>query len=116
MTDVSLTDDELEALKITADLANLVCGKIITKGPAYEQDINEFVSHLHVIQRMIGANAAARAHPYKFRLLGEEVPHRKPPLGGSHERMSQRPPDPSSRVDSRDAPMNPTADGRKVWL
>jgi len=47
--------------------------RIIGRGPTGEQDLSEFVIHLHAIQNMILAQAAARAYPDTYRLLGERL-------------------------------------------
>lgn len=66
-----LTADEHAAIRLTAELVNLVCGKIIGRGPTRDADVREFVSHIHVIQAMILSQAAGRAYPELYRTLGE---------------------------------------------
>lgn len=79
MTEVSdlLTADERHALALSGKLANLV-GKIIRAGdgPTVDADWSEAARAIHVIQHMIGAQAAARAYPYEYRLLGSTIPPR----------------------------------------
>lgn len=64
-----LTDLELRALDLTAELARCLPG-IIGTGPAAGEDLRELHAHIHGIQHTIMAQAAARAYPDKFRLLG----------------------------------------------
>lgn len=77
--DVSaLTADELEALELTGRLAGAL-RRIIVNTPlaanraSIEGDWAEVAHHIHVLQRYIGAQAAARMYPDKFRLLGSEI-------------------------------------------
>jgi hypothetical protein len=65
-----LTEDEMAALDLLKDLTQL-CTSIIAPGRELEADHSELVLHVHAIQRMIMAQAAARAYPQKFRLLGK---------------------------------------------
>lgn len=67
MTDL-LTPDEHEALELTADLGR-VMRRVIgnDNGP----DVAEAVAALHVIQNMVRGQAAARAYPDRYRLLGK---------------------------------------------
>lgn len=74
--DEMLTVDELAAMALTVDLVNLVCQKVISNGRSREGDVNEFVHHIHIIQQMIMSQAAGRAYPERFRLLGGEVAKR----------------------------------------
>ena len=68
-----LTNEEKEIIK-DLGLINLRFGKICGKDPAVrEQDYREFTSHIHDMQNAIMANAAARAYPKEFRLLGERI-------------------------------------------
>lgn len=71
-----LTDHEHRALDLTAELTNLVTGRIIG-GTSVTQprigDVGEFVGHIHAIQHMILAQAAARAYPERYRLLGYKI-------------------------------------------
>jgi hypothetical protein len=64
-----LTPAEREAVATAAALANQVYA-IIGDGGAEEGDLAEAVHHIHAIQRMILAQAAARAYPDLYRLLG----------------------------------------------
>lgn len=64
-----LTDEERAALKLSGDLANAV-RRLIPDTEQGSHDWNEAAAALHVVQRMIGAQAAARAFPDEFRPLG----------------------------------------------
>ena len=61
---------ELRAIDLTAELASLL---FVICGPDAPADLDELVHHLHVIQRYIGSQAAARAYPGKFRPLGQTL-------------------------------------------
>ena len=67
-----LTADELHALDLTAQLANVV-RKGIGNGPTAEHDWAEMAAQIHQIQHVVMAQAAARAYPERFRLLGGVV-------------------------------------------
>lgn len=66
-----LTPAELRALDLTTELTNLLAGEIIGDGATRSGDINEMCKRIHDVQHMIMAQAAARAYPERFRLLGE---------------------------------------------
>ncbi len=65
-----LTDDELRALALTAELYDLVAARVIGRGPSRGGDVVELAMHVHAIQNMIAGQAAARAYPDRFRVLG----------------------------------------------
>ena len=67
-----LTEEEFAAMNLSAALSNLM-GTIIGSGPTRLDDLREFVVHMHAIQNMILAQAAARAYPTRFRLMGNFV-------------------------------------------
>lgn len=67
---MSLTPEELHALRLTGDLVDYVGQHVIGHGPSRDADSREFIAHVHAIQHMIMAQAAARAHPDELRLLG----------------------------------------------
>jgi hypothetical protein len=64
-----LTADEHEAIDLTGQLENLM-GRIVGEGPTRTGDLNEVVQRIQAIQHMILAQAAARAYPDRYRLLG----------------------------------------------
>lgn len=68
-----LTGDELRAMDLTVELVNLLSERIVGDGPSREGDLREIVFHVHGIQQRILKQAAARAYPARFRLLGRLV-------------------------------------------
>lgn len=71
---VGLSPAEHRAMELTAELVGVVCMEIIGNGETRSHDISEFVAQVHVIQKSIMGQAAARAHPQMYRLLGEQIP------------------------------------------
>lgn len=68
-----LTEDEKTAINLAGELANL-CHRIVVKGGhTREQDLTELITPIHLIQRTIMSNAAARAYPGEFRRLGTSL-------------------------------------------
>jgi hypothetical protein len=72
MTTEYLTKDEIKAINLAGELAGLLL-RIIGDGMTRTSDTTEAIEHIHVLQRMVMANAAARAYPGMFRLLGETI-------------------------------------------
>ena len=68
-----LSDNELRAMEITVELVNVMCKEVIGQGPTRDADVREFVHHVHIIQQAILSQAAGRAYPDRFRLLGETL-------------------------------------------
>ena len=68
-----LTAVEHKALKLTSELASLVITEIIGYDKPRTRDVDEFVAHIHDIQRIIMSQSAARQHPDLYRLLGEAM-------------------------------------------
>jgi hypothetical protein len=64
-----LTDSELDTLDLAARLADQYA-LIVDYGPSRTADLAEFGHHIHAIQQAVMAQAAARAYPERFRLLG----------------------------------------------
>jgi hypothetical protein len=66
-----LTDDERE---IVTDLGRIYVrlSKVVGPGTTRGADLTELGHHIHVLQQAVMAQAAARAFPTEFRLLGEE--------------------------------------------
>jgi hypothetical protein len=71
-TEATLTDDEHQAVALTAELWNLLC-TIVDDGPSRDGDLAELCHHIHAIQRTVLAQAAARAYPGRYRLLGSVI-------------------------------------------
>lgn len=65
-----MTAAEHRAMELTAELAKLMRHEIIAEGPAWRNDHREFMADLHHIQHRILKQAAARAYPDLYRLLG----------------------------------------------
>lgn len=91
-----LTDDEHTAMRLSADLANVV-RRIIGSGSPAEHDWNEAAQRIHAIQHTIMAQAAARAYPALYRPLGGVIkePHRwtvHPGVTEPDEAMAALPP------------------------
>ena len=76
--DAGLSPDEHAAMKMTADLTNLMVGKVIGQDKTRSSDVGEFVQHIHVIQHMIMSQAAGRVYPSQYRLLGQIIPEPEP--------------------------------------
>jgi hypothetical protein len=65
-----MTEAEHHAMDLTAELWNLLAGEVILNGPGGHGDREELAAAIHVIQRMVLGQAAARAYPDRYRLLG----------------------------------------------
>ncbi len=64
-----LTYDERDALQVLANFSGIMrC--IIGDGPCASGDWNEAAAHIHALQASIMSQAAARAFPSEYRLLG----------------------------------------------
>lgn len=66
-----LTIDEHRAVELLGELWNLSC-RIVGNGPSRQADMSEIAQHIHVMQQSILSQAAARAYPELYRLLGDE--------------------------------------------
>lgn len=84
----ALTAAERQAVRDAGLLYTAIAEKIVANGPTREDDLAELRFHVHGIQRMIMAQAAARAFPGEFRQLGGILdatdPLAYPADGGSH--------------------------------
>jgi hypothetical protein len=69
-----LTDDEREVVRLLGLAYTLIDGRIVAHGSTRDADLAELRSAVHVIQRAMEAQAAARAYPREFRLLGTVIP------------------------------------------
>lgn len=72
MSDELLTDDEHRAVELAGQLYNLLCN-IVDDGPARQADLAECAASVHQIQRAVLTQAAARAYPDRYRLLGSTI-------------------------------------------
>jgi hypothetical protein len=64
-----MTPLEHDAMAQSAELWNTLAA-IAGDGPARESDLHELAFHIHGIQRAVLKQAAARAYPDRYRLLG----------------------------------------------
>lgn len=77
-----LTPAEHDAIAMAGQLWNQLCA-ITENGPAREGDLRELCFHIHGIQRAVLKQAAARAYPDLYRLLGgDPVGSPRPKLAG----------------------------------
>lgn len=67
-----LTDRELAAAELAGRLWSELC-QVVGPGPTRGADLGELVVHIHAIQQAVLSQAAARAYPDRFRLLGESL-------------------------------------------
>lgn len=67
-----LTPAERRAVRMAGELSTFITEEIISHGRTRDEDIVTLEFYVHGIQRMIMAQAAARALPGEFRLLGRE--------------------------------------------
>lgn len=67
-----LTDEEHKAMQLTADLYNLLC-RIVGSGRTRSGDLAEACIHIHALQHAVMSQAAARAYPDRYRLLGDTI-------------------------------------------
>ena len=68
-----LTQLEKETAVMLGQVHMNMC-RIVADGPTRMDDLTESCHHIHVLQRMIMSQAAARAYPDQFRLLGSLIP------------------------------------------
>lgn len=70
-----MTPEEHWAMKMTVELFNHMSKWVIGSDEvARNTDMPELTHHIHDLQRMILSQAACRAFPEKYRLLGERIP------------------------------------------
>lgn len=74
--DAGLTELEHDAIEKSGELAQLM-RKIIGDGPNAYHGWVEATIHIHAVQNMILSQAAARAYPDNFRLLGGKLESKK---------------------------------------
>jgi hypothetical protein len=68
-----LTAEEREAVQLAGHLYVLIAERVMADGATRDDDLVELRAAVHVIQRMVLAQAAARAYPREFRLLGAVI-------------------------------------------
>lgn len=67
-----LTPAELEAMSAIAAVVGHFA-TIVGQGPTRDADMREVVNHIHALQAMVMSQAACRAYPTEYRLLGESM-------------------------------------------
>jgi class 3 adenylate cyclase len=67
-----LTAEERELIDVLADAANRFAN-VIGSGPTRHADSLEVIDKIHQLQQAVMAQAAARAYPASYRLLGETL-------------------------------------------
>ena len=65
-----MTETEHRVVEMMGEVWNLICTEVIGHGPSREGDLEEIIHHIHAIQRTMMKQAAARAYPNRYRLLG----------------------------------------------
>lgn len=71
-----LTPAEHRAVILAGELYTLIVTEIIGKDDSRAGDVRELCAYIHGIQHMVLAQAAARAYPARYRLLGGVLPSR----------------------------------------
>jgi len=71
-SDGYLTPIEREAIERAGQLWNVLC-RVVGDGPSRSGDLAELVPHIHAIQQAVMSQAAARAYPDTYRLLGSTL-------------------------------------------
>jgi hypothetical protein len=66
-----LTDAEREAVRLAGELYTHIAEKVCAHGLTREDDLAEVRASVHHVQHWVMAQAAARAYPGEFRLMGE---------------------------------------------
>lgn len=72
MTTPLLSDDEQLAIRQAGDLWGTLC-RVVGDGPTRDSDLDELIHHVHAIQHAVMGQAAARAYPATYRLLGSTL-------------------------------------------
>ncbi len=68
-----LTGAERKAVQRAGQLYTFIAAEICGHGPTREDDLAELRAAVHVIQQRLMSQAAARAYPGEFRLMGEVI-------------------------------------------
>jgi hypothetical protein len=71
MADELLTETEHRLIEMLGDCFNLY-REVLGAGPTRRADLLEATAHIHALQARVMAQAAARAYPERYRLLGED--------------------------------------------
>ena len=74
MNEAALTAEEHELMRALCGVAASFYGIISREdGRSREGDYAEVVFHIHALQNMVLAQAAARDYPGRYRLMGQEI-------------------------------------------
>lgn len=68
----ALTEAEHQVMELTSQLWSALCS-VTGDGRTRAEDLHEASLHIHALQNMVLAQAAARAYPDKYRLLGHTI-------------------------------------------
>ncbi len=68
-----LTPSEIQAVNIANYLYTYIDKEVVADGPTRDDDLAQLRGHIHGIQHAIMSQAAARAYPAEFRLLGDVI-------------------------------------------
>lgn len=68
-----MTPEEHHAVELSAGLWNYISEHVVADGPTRDADLREIMAHVHGVQRAIMGQAAARAYPDQYRLLGGKI-------------------------------------------
>jgi hypothetical protein len=68
-----LTAAEQRVIAMMGEVWDLLVREVVTHGPTRDEDLRELIAPVHLIQRYVGSQAAARAYPTQFRALGETL-------------------------------------------
>jgi hypothetical protein len=71
-TDHLLTTQEQALIETLGHVWNELC-QIVAAGPTRQADLAEAMSHIHALQHTVMAQAAARAFPDRYRVLGQTL-------------------------------------------
>lgn len=69
-----LTDAEHEVIDLLGQAWTVICEQVVAAEASAGEDLREIMHHLHAVQNAVLANAAARAYPEKYRLMGADHP------------------------------------------
>lgn len=82
-----LTGAEHAVIRQAGDLYTAACA-VVGDGPTRDADLAELIAHVHAIQHTVMAQAASRAYPEEYRLLGGMV---EPPKSYAEEVLADHP-------------------------
>jgi DNA-binding XRE family transcriptional regulator len=85
-----LTADEREAVRRAGLLYTFIAERVVADGATRNDDLAEVRAAVHLIQRTVLAQAAARAYPEEFRLLGKVLTGRNRSVSRSSPRTLRR--------------------------